>query len=113
MSSPALLKVASGLWVILYGIVLDGASSFLQPVIGGSASWAVFIMASVVEMFGSFRVGSGMAYPTRWWLVLAVCLFVPLIGYIVLLVVASQGLKALRVAGAKVDLIGAWRQTIK
>jgi hypothetical protein len=113
VSSPALLKVASGERLIVYGILLCIASPILNLAIGGSASGAAFVAGTAVEVFGLSRVGSGMGYPIRWRLFLAVCFFIPLIGLIVLLIVTSQGFKALRAGGMKVDLLGVWRQTIR
>jgi hypothetical membrane protein len=104
--APTLDDVASGQKLIIYSILVNFVAIAAQSA-SRSLSVVLSIGALVLALVGLFRLASGLGYSTPIRVLLAVCMFLPLVNLITLLVLSSKATRALRDAGYKVGLMGA------
>jgi hypothetical protein len=77
----------------------------------GLLTLAMLLPMIVLAFMGLFRMWSGFGTPVAYRIILAILMFVPLIGLLVLASSSSRATKRLRQHGYRVGLLGAGART--
>ena len=110
--SHALEDIAEGQRWIIYAIVASVAllvlntAFFVAGVTVGSIGALLGLGASALAIIGALRLGDGFGYPTGTKVLLVIAMFIPLVGFLTMVLLNSLATGQLRAAGHTVGLLG-------
>jgi hypothetical protein len=102
----SLEKVASGQKFIIYAILGNFLTMFIQAYFGDIAI-IVALIVLIVGITGVVKLVSGFGSHIAIKVLLVICMFIPLINLITLLILSTRATKALKAGGYNVGLLGA------
>jgi hypothetical protein len=102
--------VANGQKLILYAILVNMVVLLLVGVTGNRAGILLPVLTlgtAIVGIIGLLRVSSGLGFSQASRALLIIATFVPVVGFVMLVIVNARATRALKDAGYRVGLLGA------